>query len=157
MSLKPWLLAGLIAILAIGNLPQAVARDLKITLPKRRQLTPVQKLNREGVEAIRKNQIEKAESLFYKAYLFDPDDPFTLNNLGYVSELKGDFEGAHRFYSLAGQQPTEATIDRASSRRVVGKEVREAVNDIGDTPMRVNRANIESIRLMNQGRAFEAE
>jgi Flp pilus assembly protein TadD len=146
------LLAG---ILAAGA--KAEDRTLKISIPKRGKLTPVQSLNRDGVEAIRKNQIEKAESLFYKAYLFDPDDPFTLNNLGYVSELKGDFEGAHRFYGLAGQQPTEATIDRASSKSVEGKEVREAVNDIGDIPMQVNRANIESIRLMNQGRAFEAE
>ena len=146
------LLAGIVAVGA-----KAEDRTLKISIPKRGKLTPVQSLNRDGVQAIRKNQIEKAESLFYKAYLFDPDDPFTLNNLGYISELKGDFENAHRFYSLAGQQPTEATIDRASSKSVLGKEVREAVNDIGDTPMQVNRANVESIRLMNQGRAFEAE
>ena len=52
MSLKRWALASLVGISVAGNLPQAVGRDLKITLPKRSQLTPVQKLNREGVEAI---------------------------------------------------------------------------------------------------------
>src|SRR6185369_15092281 len=87
------LLAGIVAVGA-----KAEDRTLKISIPKRGKLTPVQSLNRDGVQAIRKNQIEKAESLFYKAYLFDPDDPFTLNNLGYISELKGDFENAHRFY-----------------------------------------------------------
>src|SRR6202022_4081210 len=106
MSLKRWVLASLIGISVVGNLPQAIARDLKITLPKRSQLTPVQKLNREGVEAIRKHNYEKAESLFYKAYLFDPDDPFTLNNLAYISELKGEVERAHRFYDLASRLET---------------------------------------------------
>jgi Flp pilus assembly protein TadD len=156
MSLKPWLLAGLIAILAIGNLPQAVARDLKITLPKRSQLTPVQKLNREGVEAIRKHNYEKAESLFYKAYLFDPDDPFTLNNLGYISELQGQVERAQRFYALAGQQRTEAVIDEASSKKVEGRPVNEALA-VTDVPLQLNHANVEAVRLLAQGRAPEAD
>jgi hypothetical protein len=47
-------------------------------LPRRSQLTPVQRLNREGVEAVKKHDYEKAERLFYKAYLYDPADPFTL-------------------------------------------------------------------------------
>jgi hypothetical protein len=55
--------------------PGAIAGDLRITIPKRSQLTPVQRLNREGVEAIKKNHFDKAKALFYKAYLFDPGDP----------------------------------------------------------------------------------
>jgi Flp pilus assembly protein TadD len=109
------------------------------------------------VEAVQKNQLEKAESLFYKAYLFDPDDPFTLNNLGYISELKGEVERAQRFYGLASQQETEATIDRASSKTAEGKGFKEAVNDIGDARLRINRANVEAIRLMDEGRVSEAE
>ncbi len=146
------LLAG---VLAAGA--QAEDRTLRISIPKRGRLTPVQSLNRDGVEAIRRNQFEKAESLFYRAYLFDPDDPFTLNNLGYISELKGDVERAHRFYDLAAQQPTEAIIDRASSKSLLGKGVKDAVNDVGDASLQVNRANIEAIRLINQGRSFEAD
>jgi Flp pilus assembly protein TadD len=129
---------------------------LKITLPKRSQLTPVQKLNREGVEAIRKHNYEKAESLFYKAYLFDPDDPFTLNNLGYISELQGQVERAQRFYALAGQQRTEAVIDQASSKRVEGRPVNEALA-VADVPLRLNHANVEAVRLLAQGRAPEAD
>ena len=33
---------------------------VRITLPRRSQLTPVQRLNREGVEAIKKHDYEKA-------------------------------------------------------------------------------------------------
>src|SRR5258708_7010248 len=104
---RHWVAAGAFsAVMILG--PVANAGDLKITLPKRSQLTPVQRLNREGVEALRKHHYEKAESLFYKAYLFDPDYPFTLNNLGYISELQGQVERAQRFYALAGQQRPEA-------------------------------------------------
>ena len=62
--------------------------DIKINIPKHSKLTPVQRLNREGVEAVRKHNYKKAEELFYKAYLFDPGDAFTLTNLGYIAELQ---------------------------------------------------------------------
>jgi Flp pilus assembly protein TadD len=117
----------------------------------------VQRLNQEGVEAIRKQEYEKAKTLFYRAYLFDPDDPFTLNNLGYISELAGQVERAQRFYALASQQPTEAVIARASSPGVEGRPVRDAAGSVQNQAMQVNRANVEAIRLLSQGRAIEAE
>ena len=156
MSLKRWVLTSLIGIWVGGSLPSAAGRDLKITVPQRSQLTPVQKLNREGVEAIRKHNYEKAESLFYKAYLFDPDDPFTLNNLGYISELQGEVERAQRFYALAGQQRTEAVIDEASSKRVEGRPVNEALA-VADVPLELNHTNVEAVRLLSQGRGPEAD
>ncbi|MHB1858453.1 MAG: tetratricopeptide repeat protein, partial [Acidobacteriaceae bacterium] len=79
---------GLLAALAVitgSGFPHAWAKDLRITVPKHSHLTPVQRLNREGVEAVRKHEYEKAEAMFYRAYLYDASDPFTLNNLGYIS------------------------------------------------------------------------
>ena len=73
------------------------AGDLRINLPKRTEATPVQKLNREGVKEIQRHRLDRAEKLFYRAYLIDPDDPFTLNNLGYISELQGKVERAQRY------------------------------------------------------------
>src|SRR5258708_24330196 len=134
----------------------AQAGDLKISLPRRGKLTPVQKLNREGVEAVKKHRYEKARTLFYKAYLFDPDDPFTLNNIGYISELEGNAESARRFYALAQQESSNAIIDKASSPLAQGKTVRTILADSGDFT-RTNVANRESIRLMSQGRAAEAQ
>src|SRR6202047_3754021 len=127
MSVKRWVLASLIGFSVGGNLPQAAGRDLKITVPNRSQLTPVQRLNREGVEAIRKHNYEKAESLFYKAYLFDPADPFTLNNLGYISELQGQLGRAQKLYGLASEQATDAAIDRTSAEQLKGKPMRDAL------------------------------
>jgi Flp pilus assembly protein TadD len=149
----------LVAVLGLGTTLPHVAQgaDVRIPLPKRSKVTTVQQLNRDGVEAIRKHQIEKAKSLFYKAYLFDPDDPFTLNNLGYISELEGQVERAQRFYELAAQLATDAEVDRASLSRAEGKTLTEVVRSIGDLPMQVNRANVESVRLLSQGRATEAD
>src|SRR5579859_6922709 len=122
MPRKHWLVIGLMAAMGPGiGLPSAQAGDLKINIPKRSKLTPVQRLNREGVEAVRKHNFKKAEKLFYKAYLFDPDDPFTLNNLGYISELQGQLDRAQRFYALAAEQSSEAVISRASAKRVEGR------------------------------------
>jgi Flp pilus assembly protein TadD len=157
MPCKRWLLIGLIAAVATGCGSQsAQAKDLKINIPKRSKLTPVQRLNREGVEAVRKHNYKKAEQLFYKAYLFDPDDAFTLNNLGYISELQGQLDRAERFYALAGDQSSEAVIDRASAKRVQGRPMSEALA-ITDSPLQINHANVEAVRLLSQGRAPEAD
>jgi Flp pilus assembly protein TadD len=155
-SLIKRLLIASTIVVAAACVPSSPAADVKVTLPKRSQLTPVQRLNREGVEALRKRQNGKAEALFYKAYLFDPDDPFTLNNLGYVSELEGQLDRAQRFYALASEQSTDAVIDEATSKRVQGQSMKDALA-IPDGPMQTNHDNVEAARLLSLGRATEAD
>ncbi|MGA9980609.1 MAG: hypothetical protein WBQ08_18455 [Candidatus Sulfotelmatobacter sp.] len=157
MFRKPLILLAIISLLAIFGLRNAWAGDLKLTLPRHSELTLVQRLNREGVDAIRKQQYEKAETLFYKAYLFDPGDPFTLNNLGYISELQGQLERAQKFYALSSEQATDAVIDRANAKRLEGKPMRDAFGSLQDASMQVNRMNVEAIRLLSAGRAAEAD
>ncbi|MGA8441458.1 MAG: hypothetical protein WB762_06490 [Candidatus Sulfotelmatobacter sp.] len=155
MPWKRWVVTGLVGItFAWGS--NAQAGDLKITLPKRSHLTPVQRLNQDGVEAIRKHNYEKAETFFYKAYLLDPDDPFTLNNLGYISELKGQIDRAQNFYALAGKEASDAAIDKASSPRLEGRTLKEALA-IPDLPLQINHDNVEAVRLLGQGRGPEAD
>ncbi len=146
-----------VALLAFAATTIAHAGDIRIPLPKGSKTTPVQELNRQGVDALRKNQFEKARGLFYKAYLYDPDDPFTLNNLGYISELEGQVDRAARFYQLAGQGASTAVIDRASTKDVEGKTVAQVAGIVPDKNIQINRENVEAIRLMSQGRAPEAE
>jgi len=147
----------ILTVLAAASVSHnAQAKDLKVTIPKRSHLTPVQRLNREGVDAVDKHNYEKAETLFYQAYLFDPADPFTLYNLGYVSELKGQLDRAQKLYGLASEQATDAVIARTSARQLQGKSMRDAFGSLKDVPMQVNRMNVEAIRLISQGRASEA-
>lgn len=157
MFSKRWLFTGLIGIVTFGfELQCAQAGDLTITIPRRSKLTPVQRLNREGVEAVRKHEYSKAERLFYKAYLLDTDDAFTLNNLGYISELQGQVDRAQSFYALAAEQSSEAVIDRASARRMEGRPMKEAVA-VTDQPLQINHANVEAVQLLSQGRTAEAD
>ncbi len=127
-----------------------------IKIPRRSQLTPVQRLNRDGVEAVKKHNYKGAESLFYKAYLYDPADPFTLNNLGYVSELEGDLERAQKFYGLAAEQASNASIDRSNSKHLEGKPMRDALVNLQDTSIRVNQKNIIAMQLLAKNRGFDA-
>jgi Flp pilus assembly protein TadD len=150
------LLAAIAVMVGLGS-GNAWAGDLKITLPKRSELTLVQRLNRDGVEALRRQQYEKAEGIFFKAYLFDPGDPFTLNNLGYISELQGQLERAQKFYRLASEQASDAVIDRTNTKRLEGKPMREAFGSLNDGPMQVNRMNVEAIRLLSESRTPEAD
>jgi Flp pilus assembly protein TadD len=134
-----------------------LAKDLRITIPRRSELTLVQRLNREGVDALRKNNYEKAEALFYKAYLFDPTDPFTLNNLGYISELRGQLDRAEKFYDLAAKQGCNAVIDLSNAKPLQGKPMMYALDTLKNVPMRVNRMNVLAIEMLSQDRGFEAE
>ena len=127
-----------------------------IKIPRRSELTPVQRLNRQGVEAIKKHDYRGAEALFYKAYLYDPADPFTLNNLGYVSELEGDLDRANKFYALAAEQGSNASIDLSNVEHLRGKPMRDALINLQDASMRINRTNIQAMGMLAQNRGFEA-
>jgi len=155
--LNRWFLVAVVMAVSCVAPPRADAGDLRINLPKRSELTPVQRLNRDGVDAIRKQHYEKAEALFYKAYLFDPDDPFTLYDLGYISELQGQLDRAQKFYALAAEQASDARIDRANAPGLKGKRMREALSDLQDVSMQVNRQNVDAIRMLAEGRATEAD
>ena len=147
----------LAALLVLIPAPSSWAGDLKITLPRHSELTPVQKLNREGVEAVQKHQYEKAETLFLKAYLYDPGDPFTLNNLGYIAELQGQLQRALQFYQLAAKQGTNASIDRSNAKDLEGKPMEDALNGLSNGPMRVNHINVQAVGLLSENRNAEAE
>jgi Flp pilus assembly protein TadD len=153
----PSRLLALTALFGLGAVQPSWAKDLKVTIPRHSELTPVQRLNRDGVEAVEKRQYEKAEALFLKAYLYDPSDPFTLNNLGYISELQGDLDRALKFYKLAAQQGSTASIDRSNTKQLEGKPIEDALNGVSNGPMRVNHINVEAVALLSENRTSEAE
>jgi len=135
----------------------AQAQQVRIPLPKKSKFTPVQQLNRDGVAALKKHDISKAKRLFYKAYLIDPNDPFTLNNLGYVSELEGSLERAQRYYDQAKANTSEAVIDRSTNQEAQGKTVASVAGHTAEGPMKVNELNSEALGLLNRDRAPEAD
>ena len=133
------------------------AGDVRINLPKSSHLTPVQALNRDGIKALRRGHIDKAKQVFVRAYLLDPEDPFTLNNLGYVSELEGDADQALKYYQLAANISTEAVIDEASHPGLKGQPVSAAFSASRASAFSSNKANVQAMVLLERGRVFEAE
>jgi Flp pilus assembly protein TadD len=156
MSVSPKLFSSavLLCALSIG----ASAGDLRIPLPRRSKPTPVQKYNQEGVKQLNKGHIKDAKKSFYKAYLIDPNDPFTLNNLGYIAELEGEIDRATRYYDLAAANSSDATVDKSVSKQVVGKPVSEVAGRVDiQGPLQVNRLNVQAIALLERDRVFEAD
>src|SRR5690242_13740714 len=150
---KTFLLIAAVSMAAFG-----FGKDFRINFPKHTEPTPVQKLNRKGVKEIQKHHLEKAQKLFYRAYLIDPDDPFTLNNLGYISELQGKVERAQRYYELAAKENnSETVIAEASARKLQGHKLSEITASYGNLDLRVNRGNMQAMVLLQQGRNQEAE
>jgi Flp pilus assembly protein TadD len=147
----------LLALFILSVAMQAGAQQIRIPLPKKSKYTPVQALNRDGVAALKKHDISKAKRLFYKAYLIDPNDPFTLNNLGYVAELEGNLDRAQRYYDQAQANTSEAVIDRSTSEDVQGKPVAKIAGHTAEGPLKVNQLNSEALGLLRQDRAPEAD
>jgi Flp pilus assembly protein TadD len=135
----------------------ASAQQVRIPLPKKSKYTPVQALNRDGVAALKKHDISKAKRLFYKAYLIDPNDPFTLNNLGYVAELEGSLDRAQRYYDQAQANTSEAIVDKSTAEEMQGKTVATVAGHTAEGPMKVNGLNSEALGLLNRDRAPEAD
>jgi Flp pilus assembly protein TadD len=135
----------------------AAAGDIRISIPKRTKPTKVQQYNQEGVKALKKQKISNAKKQFYKAYLLDPNDPFTLNNLGYISELEGDLEKAQRYYDLASANLSDAVVEKSTSKEMEGQPVAKVAGKSDSGPLQVNRLNVEAINLLQKDRAIEAE
>src|SRR5437764_15396934 len=135
-------------LILLAGLAQAEDKGFRLKLPKKSKSTPVQQYNRDGVAAIEKHDYKKAKELFYKAYLLDPNDPFTLNNLGYVAELEGDVDRAQRFYELSKEQNSEATVDRSSNDDSKGKTVAAVAGHAQSGGVQTNVLNVEAISLL---------
>jgi Flp pilus assembly protein TadD len=144
-------------ILGLSLVVLGHAQNLRITIPKRTKPTPVQKLNQDGVKAINKHKYDDAKKLFYKAYLLDPNDPFTLNNLGYIAELDGDVERAQRFYELAREQNSDALVARSTVGDLKGKTVAQVAGHADQAHMQVNELNVAALNMLVKDRAPEAD
>jgi Flp pilus assembly protein TadD len=147
---------GLLALQLVVSAGQGVAGDLRVNIPQRTIATPAQKLNRDGVVELKRGHREKAKRLFYRAYLLDPEDPFTLNNLGYIAELEGDADRALRYYALAARDRTDAVIDQSSLASLKGKPLSDAFQQVQIADLEVSKINERAIVLLQKGQVFEA-
>ena len=147
----------LVPVVVVALTMLASAGDLRISIPKRTKPTPVQKYNQQGVKELQKHNYKRAKALFYRAYLVDPNDPFTLNNLGYIAELEGQADRAERYYSLAQEQGSDALVYKSTEKDAIGKPVGKIAGNAADSKMQVNRINVYAIGLLDKEQAPQAD
>ncbi len=84
----------------------------------------VARLNLRGVSAINRNERRLGLQYFQQAYALDPNNAFTLNNMGYIAELQGDRETASFFYAKALEaRESNTRVAMAARKEVEGQKL----------------------------------
>ncbi len=82
------------------------------------------RLNLRGVSAINRNERRLGLQYFQQAYALDPNNAFTLNNMGYIAELQGDRETASFFYAKALEaRESNTRVAMAARKEVEGQKL----------------------------------
>ncbi len=72
-----------------------------------------------GVKLFNQGRFLDACEAFEKGYRLDPESAFSLNNIGYVYEMRDkDYEKAMEFYRKALMACSRETIDQSTSRKI---------------------------------------
>ncbi len=85
----------------------------------------VNRINVYAIGLLRKDQAPEADVALQKALKLDPQNPFTLNNLGYAREKEGELEQAYKFYSEAAAQHSDTPIVVSMKQQWRGKPISE--------------------------------
>jgi Flp pilus assembly protein TadD len=101
------------------------ARNLRKHMAHENELAQqVAEFNLRGVSAANRNDLRSADEDFRKAYALDPNNAFTLNNVGYVAEMEGDRETAQFFYDRAQEAGGAGiTVGLATRRSAEGMKL----------------------------------
>jgi tetratricopeptide (TPR) repeat protein len=104
----------------------------------------VARLNLRGVSALNHNDRSDARKYFQNANRLDPNNAFSLNNMGYLAELDGDRETANFYYSKAQQADNSKTkVGVATRVDAEGKpldKVADKSETVVDTAMQTDAA-----------------
>ena len=83
-----------------------------------------------GVSAVNRNDWSNSSQDFLRAYSLDPNNAFSLNNLGYVAEMDGDLETAEFSYEKTGRaQDANVRVGLVTKRSAEGMRLSEVVGD----------------------------
>jgi len=120
--------------------------------------------NRANVEAIRllsHGRPQEAEALLKQALAANPQDPFTLNNLGFTKENEGELQAAHDYYESAARlhsnEPVIVTLNQkwrgqpiskvaATNAKNVQRQMRKREN----TDEKVAHLNLRGVSALNR-------
>jgi tetratricopeptide (TPR) repeat protein len=92
-------------------------------------MSETQRYVRRGVRAFNDGDIDKFKEYTRKAYEKSPDDPFVLNNMGYIHEMEGDKEKAFECFKKATEKADGRTVDLSQFKDQEGRSIDEVSKD----------------------------
>jgi len=118
----------------------------------------IARLNLRGVSAINRNERSMGRQYFEQAYKIDPNNSFTLNNMGYLAEMDGDRETAQYLYAKAREGgASEAKVALATRRDMEGQRMGavaavndQTVNDAMERDLEARRRQGGIVALLNR-------
>jgi Flp pilus assembly protein TadD len=117
----------------MNEIAAASAKHLRDRLQSQNTVeSRVAEFNLRGVSAINRNDLRTGDEDFRKAFALDPNNPFALNNIGYVAEIEGDRETAQFFYQNARKAyGADAKVALATRRSAEGLKLFQVAEDSG--------------------------
>lgn len=83
------------------------------------------RINLEAVRLLSKHQGVEAAGILQQALASNPNDPFTLNNLGVANEAMGEYQNALRYYDAAAATRSQQAVALSQESSWQGKSVSE--------------------------------
>ena len=115
-------------------------------------------VNRMNVEAIRllsQGRAPEALVLLQKALAMDPQNTYTLNNLGVAREFRGDYDEALKYYTAAADShssdPVIVTLNRAWRGKPVSEMAADSAKKLRERMQNVATAQAQATLLAVRG------
>ncbi|MGZ4858726.1 MAG: hypothetical protein ACXV8M_04150, partial [Candidatus Angelobacter sp.] len=121
----------------------------------------VNELNSEALGLLNRDRAPEADVVLQTALKLDPNNPFTLNNMGFAKEKEGELESAIRYYDSSAATGSREPIVIAFNKSWRGKPIsevaaqnadksRKELSKAQDMQARVARLNLRGVSAMNR-------
>jgi len=68
-------------------------------------------------------RVSEAQAILQRALAWDPRNPYTLNNMGVVQEMEGDFDQALKYYTAVAETHSTEPVIVTLNRKWRGKPI----------------------------------
>ena len=115
----------------------------------------VNRMNMSAMQLLSENRGFEATALLSKALATDPQNPFTLNNLGVAHEAIGDFDNALKYYGQAAREnspePVIITMSEGWRGQPVSKMAAESARRLQKRLRDMDPAEAKSVKFTVRG------
>ena len=115
----------------------------------------VNRMNVDAITLLAQSRGFEAIALLRKTLSLDPQNPFTLNNLGVADEAIGDYDGALKYYDASVEahstEPVVVTLDRSWRGRPVSSMAAESARRLEARIQKMDPSEARAVMLTLRG------